>query len=130
MARKPEVSLGLGLGVATLVIGVHASRLPDAASQRVGEPGDVNLEAVRRQNSWIAAGIVSGVSLLAKDPTIFIMGGLTIVAIDWVTRINNWNDPVSGLHSVNPFKADMMDTAPPQGNDADTYGGGYEMVVA
>lgn len=109
MARKPEVSLGLGLAVSTIVLAVH-SRLPTQPDIRVGEPGDKDMEASRKQASWVAAGIVSGISLIAKDPTIFIIGGVTVIAMDWLTRVNNWNDPASGLLSMNPFKANMVET--------------------
>jgi len=102
ITRKPEVSLGLGLGVATLVYAMY-QRLPGAADQRVSPVGDEHLEAVRKQNAWAAAAVVSGVSLVAKDPTIFIVGGLTIVTLDWLTRVNNWTNPVTGSSIDNPF---------------------------
>lgn len=109
MPRRPEVSIGLGLAVATIVLAVN-SRLPSQPDIRVGEPGDKDLEASRKQAAWVAAGIVSGISLIAKDPTIFIIGGITVIGMDWITRVNNWHDPVSGLMSLNPFKANMVET--------------------
>jgi hypothetical protein len=103
MPRKPEVSIGLGLAVATLVYAIYNRGLPANADVRVGKPGDETIEAVRKQNAWLAAGAVGGVSLIAKDPTIFIIGGAMVVVLDWFTRANNWTNPLSGRVDVNPF---------------------------
>ena len=70
---------------------------------RVGKPGDATIEATRRQNAWLAAGTVAGVSLIAKDPTVFIIGGSMVVALDWLTRTNNWTNIVEAAEGLNPF---------------------------
>jgi hypothetical protein len=104
MPRKPEISLGLGLATATVVYSIY-NRMPNQGDIRASHPGagqDV-LDSVRKQNSWLAAGTVAGISLLAKDMTIFILGGLTIVTLDWVTRINAFHNPVTGSMVGNPF---------------------------
>jgi hypothetical protein len=106
MIRKPEVSIGIGLAVATLVYAIYNRGLPSNADVRVGKPGDATIEATRRQNAWLAAGTVAGVSLIAKDPTVFIIGGSMVVALDWLTRTNNWTNIVDTLDTVNPFSAE------------------------
>lgn len=103
MARKPEISIGFGLATATVVYSIYQRGLPSGADIRVGRPGDEVLESVRKQNAWLAAGTVAGISLLAKDATIFILGGVTVVALDWMTRVNNWTNPLSGRIDLNPF---------------------------
>lgn len=104
MPRKPEVSLGLGLATATVVYSIY-NRMPNQGDIRASHPGAGNavLDDVRKQNAWMAAGTVAGISLLAKDMTIFIFGGLTLVALDWVTRINAFHNPVTGSMVGNPF---------------------------
>lgn len=101
--RKPEVSLGLGLATATVVYATYSNMTPSMADIRVGKPGDEHLETARKQAAWVSAGIVAGISLLAKDATIFIVGGTTVVIMDWLTRTNNWTNPLSGRVDVNPF---------------------------
>ena len=103
MPRKPEVSIGLGLATAALVYSIYGRGLPTHADTRVGKPGDETIEAARKQNAWLAAGTVAGISLIAKDPTIFIVGGTMVIALDWLTRTNNWTNPLSGRVDVNPF---------------------------
>jgi hypothetical protein len=118
--RKPEISLGLGLAAATVTYAIYQRGLPSAADMRVGKPGDDTLESVRKQNAWLAAGTVGGISLLAKDATIFIIGGATIVALDWLTRVNNYTNPLSGRVDLNPFTVE--ETPVRQTPDYD-YGG-------
>lgn len=118
MARKPEVSLGMGLATATVVYAVYSRGLPTHADIRAGRPGDDTLEAVRKQNAWMAAAVVGGISLISKDATVFIFGGATLIALDWLTRVNNWTNPITGDVTANPFAvnspqhpATMEDTA-------------------
>ncbi len=118
MPRMPEVSLGLGLATATVAYTIYNRGLPASADQRVGAPGDDHLEAARKQSVWLAAATVAGISLIAKDPTIFVIGGLSVVALDWTTRVNNWTNPLSGRIDVNPFTTESVgDRAVPSGID-------------
>jgi hypothetical protein len=106
LSRKPEVSLGLALGTGAVVYGTYQHFVPNQADVRVGKPGDETLEKARKQATWFSASIVGGISLIAKDPTIFIVGGLMIVALDWATRSNNWTNPLSGRIDINPFTSE------------------------
>lgn len=121
---KPEVSLGLGLATATVVISVYSHGMPKAVDIRSHEPQDADLETVRKQNAWLAAGVVAGISLLARDTTIFVMGGITLVALDWLTRVNNAHNPVTQLIEGNPFKlpGGSHDNAMPATADGPVYG--------
>lgn len=119
MARKAEISLGLGLATATVTYAIY-QRLPSAADTRVGKPGDDTLESVRKQNAWLAAATVGGISLLAKDPMIFIIGGATLVGLDVLARVNNYTNPISGRIDMNPF---VTDEQPVQQTADFDYGG-------
>lgn len=95
MPGKAEISIPIALATSTVAIALYQRGLPSSADIRVGVPGDETIETVRKQNAWLAAGTVSIVSLLTKDPTVFIIGGLTVVAMDVFTRANNWASPVT-----------------------------------
>ena len=112
MARKPEVSLGLGLASAAVAYAMFSHAMPAQADIRVARPGDEHLETTRKQAAWVAAGTVAAISLLAKDATIFIIGGTTVVILDWMTRVNNWTNPLSGRVDVNPFTVESPGVAP------------------
>lgn len=100
MALKPEASLGVGLATAGLVLAIHSQATPSMADIRVGEPNDDHIDRSERAASWLSVGIVSAISLVAKDPTIFIIGGATVVAVAWWTRHGNAVNPLTNLASM------------------------------
>lgn len=124
MAR-PEVSLPLAAATGTLVYAIYNRGLPTAADMRVGNAGDETIETIRKQNAWMAAAVVSGISLLAKDATVFVVGGAMLVGFDWFTRANNWTNPLSGRVDINPFTSEV--THGPEPSDDN---GGYGNLAA
>jgi len=86
MALRPEMSLTVGLATATLVYGVYSSALPPIADVRVADPNNEDIESAERLAAWTSAAAVAGISLITKDPTVFIMGGLMVVVLSWWHR--------------------------------------------
>ena len=95
MALKPSESLVTGLAVATVVYAVYEHTVPSVADTRGAAPNNSNLDSSRKLATWTAAGIVAGVSLLAKDPTIFTIGGTVLVALDFSHRHANAVNPAT-----------------------------------
>lgn len=127
--QKPEVSLGVSLATMTVAFALYNRGLPTSADIRAGKPGEANLEAVRKQNAWMAAGAVAAISLLAKDLTVFTLGAATVVALDWVTRVNNWTNPITGSVHDNPFIADDMSGQAPTTVEPVDYNAGLQAVM-
>lgn len=97
---KAEVSVPAALAVAALVGGIYANATPPLVDIRASDPGDPNVQSARKQAAWLAAAAVSGISLLAKDPTIFVMGGAMVIAFDWFHRHADRVNPATGKASV------------------------------
>ena len=93
MALAPESSVVAGVATAGLVYAIFQATNPGVADKRVSEPGDPELDSAERAATWTAAAVVTGVSLLAKDPTIFAVGGASVVALAWLHRHANVYDP-------------------------------------
>lgn len=91
---KPEVSLGVGLATAALVYATYNGALPSVADVRVAKPGNPDVDASRKLAAWTSAGIVGAVSLMAKDPTVFVIGGAMVIALDWWHRHANQVNPL------------------------------------
>lgn len=108
MALKPEVSIGMGVAVAALVYGVYSNITPGMADIRAAQPGNGDVEGTRKQAAWMSAAVVSGVSLIAKDPTVFVIGGSMVIMLDWFTRHANEVDPRTGRAAVMPETDDGM----------------------
>jgi len=111
MALRPEASLGVGLATAGLVLAIHSQATPSMADIRVGQPNDDHIDRSERAASWLAVGVVSAVSLVAKDPTIFIIGGAAVVALAWWTRYGNAVNPLTNSASVEGM-VQRLDLAP------------------
>jgi hypothetical protein len=126
MPLSREASLGVGLATAGLVVAVHMSGRPTAADIRVAEPNDEDIEASTRAAGWISLGVVGFVSLIAKDPTIFVIGGMTDLALIWWARHSNTVNPLSRTLSVEGGSdaADVQQVAV-ETDESEMYGDEY-----
>jgi hypothetical protein len=97
---KPEVSLGVGLATAALVYSIYSNATPTLLDLRAGAPHDPDVDSAERAASWTAAGTVAAVSLIARDPTIFIIGGSMVIVMAWLHRHANAVDPDTGRASM------------------------------
>jgi len=93
---KAETSIVAGVSVAALVYAIYSNATPSIADVRVAKPHDADIEASRKLAAWTSAGVVSAVSLIAKDGTIFVLGGGMIIALDWWHRHANEVTPLTG----------------------------------
>ena len=82
----PEGNIGLALVTGTLVVGIFQMQLASPLDIRSVEAGDADVEAQERNATWTAAAVVSGISLIAKSPETFTVGGLMVVAMAWTYR--------------------------------------------
>lgn len=96
MSLPRQASLGVGLATAALVWGIYNVALPTAADVRSGAPGDRDAAAAERTATWASAAVVAAVSLIAKDPTVFVIGGSMTVGMAWWMRHSNSYDPALG----------------------------------
>lgn len=119
MALKAEASLATGLATAVIVWAVHQNATPTVAEMRLSPRHDEDLEAARRQATWTAAAIVSGISLIARDATVFVLGGAMVVGLDWWTRYSNEVDPETGRASAFPNGLPTMQVTDPTADDAE-----------
>jgi hypothetical protein len=92
MALSRETSLGVGLATGAMVYAIYQQALPTQADIRVGIRDDWDIDKTERTAAWLAAGAIGGVSLIAKDPTVFIMGGAMLIALSLWTKVSNAED--------------------------------------
>lgn len=93
---KPEGSIMAGLAVGAVVFSVYSNATPPIADIRASQPNDTHIASSRKQAAIMSAGLVGAIALIAKDPTIFILGGAVIVGMDWWTRHANATSPKTG----------------------------------
>jgi hypothetical protein len=98
MGLKPDVSLTVALATGAVVWAIYNNAVPSMPDIRVGKPHDPDIDGSRKAAAYTAAGLVGGISLIAKDPTIFIVGGAMVIAADWWVRHANAHNPmVAGI---------------------------------
>jgi hypothetical protein len=92
---SPEGNIGLALVTGTLVVGIFSMQLSSPLDVRTVEAGDADVEAQERNATWMAAVAVSGISLIAKSPETFTVGGLFVVGMAWTYRHANAVSPLT-----------------------------------
>jgi hypothetical protein len=94
---KQEDALLTGVAVAGLVTAISAIHMPMVASSRASAPDNKHIEASRRSAAVIGTVLVLGSWALAGfDPTVFVIGGSVVVALDITHRVANATDNQSG----------------------------------
>lgn len=112
MPLKPEVSIMTGLTVGALVFTIYSRALPADVDMRVSPPNDGDLDSSRRKAAMTAGAAVAGISLIAKDATVFIIGGAMVVAVDWWARHANAVNPELGKAFIPGFNTNTANTNP------------------
>jgi hypothetical protein len=94
MALKPEISLGLAAATATLVWGIFQSHMPSTADTRANK-NTASVESTRKAATIECLVVVSGISLLAKDPTVFIVGGTMTMMESFIRMHASYVNPAT-----------------------------------
>jgi hypothetical protein len=84
-------------------------------ANKPAQPFDTDVSAARKTAAWTSFGLVGGVSLLAKDPTVFIVGGAATIAFDWWVRHANAVHPMVGKATVGAAMAGQPTVTQAQG---------------
>lgn len=120
MALKPEISLPVGLAVGALVYGIYQNGLPPVVDIRTAPQNHPDVEAAERAAAWTSAAAVAGISLIAKDPTVFIIGGSMVIIMSWWHRHANNVNPEWSM-AVPKASDEPEMTAVPE-DQAESYG--------
>lgn len=109
---KPEVSIPVALATGVMVFAIFQNATPPYVDQRAAPANDPDLSKSNKMATWTAAGAVSVVSLIAKDPVVFMLGGAAVIVMSWWGKHGNAVNPLTGRASTVP--ANNQDaTAPP-----------------
>jgi len=83
---KPDTEVTISLATSVMAYGAYQMALPSTADIRSLEPGNRDILAAERAAAWVAAGMVSFVALITKSPSVFVLGGSTVIASSWMAR--------------------------------------------
>jgi 4-amino-4-deoxy-L-arabinose transferase-like glycosyltransferase len=99
---EPPQSIAVGLATLGVVYAIHSNLTPTDADMKALPAGNADVDASERKATWLSAGVVCGISLLAKDPTIFVIGSVGTVALAWMSRHSIWTDSKSTPMAAGP----------------------------
>jgi hypothetical protein len=94
--KTPEASVGVGLGLSATVYAIFDLHMPTIADVRSVEANNDDLQRSRRTATIMSGVLVGFVGLITGDATSFIIGGATIVGLDWLYRHADQVSPLTG----------------------------------
>lgn len=105
---KPNENLMLAAAVGAVVYGTYNIALPTIADTR-GLPGNVpDIDKAEKAATWASVAVVSGISLLAKSPEVFVVGGFMTIGLAWTYKhsstVDNFQSQARSL--ITPDKSD------------------------
>lgn len=112
---KPEISIPAALALGVAVYGIFQVNLPSVTEVRAADLENKDVASAERAATWESAGLVATISLIAKDPTIFLVGGAITMGLAWKYRHANMVNPLSGKatgsHTMGSLMAGQMSGA-------------------
>ena len=93
---RPEVSIGMGLAVGALVGLIYQHAMPSLIDHRVADQNDETARSAEKTAAITSALVVTGVAALAKDPTVFVIGGAVVIGFSLWHKHANLVNPLTG----------------------------------
>jgi hypothetical protein len=96
---KPNEQIIVSAATATAVFAIFQLNAPNLADVKASAPGggaSANTHASVKIAVWTSAAFVAGLGLLAKDTSIYIVGGLVTVVEGWKFYHANATDTKTG----------------------------------
>lgn len=97
---KPNEELVTSALAATLVYGVFQLDAPNLADTYSSKAGNTHVHGSVKAAVWTATALTAGIAILAKSPTVFVVGGLVTVVEAWKFHHANTFEPSTG--KLNP----------------------------
>lgn len=93
---KPSESVMVSLATGAMVFGVYQYSMPSISEVHATDAHNVNLDSGRKKAMWTSAAVVGGMFLVTRDPNVFMIGGLSFLALEWSYRHANSTDAKTG----------------------------------
>lgn len=100
VSLKPNEEIQVGALVAAGVYGIFQLNAPNLADVKAAPAGNAIAHGSVKTAAWTSAILVSGLAILAKSPTIFIIGAAMDIAEAWKYYHANAVDPATGKITV------------------------------
>jgi len=102
MALSREFSVMGSLATLAAVFAIHQNVTPPIADIQGMPAGVAEIDVAEKRATWTSIGVVSLVSLLAGDATIFVVGSLGTAGLSLMTKHANWTEPLTNGRTLTP----------------------------
>jgi hypothetical protein len=117
MALKPETGLTIAALTSIAVYGIFQAEVGSSLSDvKSAQPHNSIIQGTVTQAAWTSAAVVAGISLLSKDPTIFIVGGAVAAGLTWKYKHANMVAPSTGQVTMPPVQGTPQQNQTPSGS--------------
>lgn len=96
MNLKPSEELQVSALSAAVVYGIFSLNAPNLADVKAAPAANAIAHGSVKTAAWTSTVVIAGLALLAKSPTIFVVGGAMIVVESWKYFHANATDPATG----------------------------------
>lgn len=97
-----ENSIVVALATAAFVVGIYNMKVGPVSDVHATDAMDGNMKASVKKAGWEALVAVAGLTILAQDPNVLILGGSAIIAEELSYRHAMMASPNSGQIQVTP----------------------------
>jgi hypothetical protein len=101
---KPSEEIQVAGLSAAIVYGIFALNAPNLADVRYDVPGNKNTYKAVNDATWTSTVVIGAIALLAKSPTIWIVGGGMILLETWKHHYANFGVHGAQDNSINNQK--------------------------
>jgi hypothetical protein len=88
---------------ATLVYGIFQLNAPNLSNVKAAKAGNQNAHNSVKTAAWTSAVVTAGVALLAKSPTVFVVGAALTTVEVWKYNHANVTNPATGKIDPSAF---------------------------
>ena len=103
MSLKPSEEIQVAALDAAIVYGIFSYNTPNLSDVKAAPQGNATVHSSVKTAAWTAAVVTTGLAILAKSPTIYVVGAAMIVAESWKAFHANVSDPATGKPDQNAF---------------------------
>jgi hypothetical protein len=114
--------MAIGLAEAAAIYTIYNAALPNHADIRSAPANDATIEAARKAAAWKCAAVLGFVFLISRDVNSFLIGGLALGGIDYLSKHSNGINPKTGKLSAAPAAGGTITAAGgPSGDNSAAY---------
>jgi hypothetical protein len=103
MNLKPNEEIQIAALSAAVVYGVFQLDAPSLSDVKGAPEGNTTVHGSVKEAAWTATAVTAGLALLAKSPTIFIVGAAMTIVESWKYFHANTTNPATGKVNPNAF---------------------------